>query len=845
MSYAAPYEEASAAAWRSWERKADAVIAEIGRRLLSYDEMDHYIGELVSAPNSPFAAITVVVHAGDPFDEVTFGESGDGDPDSTTVTFGNSDAYGRISLWPATTPGPMDRTRVNSKVINFVRAFWRSDGRDRVSTILNSQRGEVQQSLENAIAGWAQAGQVALIFGDIDHFKAWNDQRHQIEGDRLIRKLAAALLRRSPASALVVRRGGDEFLVAAPVDEPAKIIVDVVRLRREAEQDLTANEEPLDGQLQIGLSLGIAFISSPDALNYDALETRADNALKPLGIKQRGRVSIEQPTRKQEALSADTDLCVITALSEVGTTNPFANLWLSYVSTCAEWALNEATGDNAVDLVAERISTVLNDVDPNWDAREREANQIVGINPITGQRSMSAVDVAAALSHGIVRSGINSAEWQVSWALDGSAAAVTHIPSRTAVFRYGEQPLTEIIGLPSLNGDIALIDGHKAILVRIGMTTPELPNSLFAESVYVDDRPTTGGGLPDLWEAALAQIVASLNRLPNISLVLITGDESSGARTVDWLNRADEWGNEDIIDELAYKLGTSTHLIRDAGRRIASHVKVAGNVRGAVESILLELRDSPTLAETHSVASQRQDPPLRRLLSMEGMVLEREDGCRVATAYEAFPVALDIIRQHRGQSFHDQVGREYTELTDFKILLSNPTVDTVPRYHLNATESLSNYFQQEFCDPKGKFRAALDASEQLPKVLEHVAEAIQVDFATRRGILVVPHVPSGKADLAPLGLVSIRINPVPREDGFVLAFSYTWRTVEALVGLPYSLYGSIHFGEYLTEQIRHLIGNPARSLRMTQLSYIAHSLHMHVDEYAQNVARLIVNDATQ
>jgi hypothetical protein len=100
--------------------------------------------------------------------------------------------------------------------------------------------------------------------------------------------------------------------------------------------------------------------------------------------------------------------------------------------------------------------------------------------------------------------------------------------------------------------------------------------------------------------------------------------------------------------------------------------------------------------------------------------------------------------------------------------------------------------------------------------------------------------------VAPLGLVSIRINPVTHAGSNQLNYSYTWRTVETLVGLPYSLYGSIKFGQYLTTAIQQRVGSPRQNvLRMGELSYIAHSLHMYLDQYAQNVARLIVNDATK
>jgi hypothetical protein len=62
------------------------------------------------------------------------------------------------------------------------------------------------------------------------------------------------------------------------------------------------------------------------------------------------------------------------------------------------------------------------------------------------------------------------------------------------------------------------------------------------------------------------------------------------------------------------------------------------------------------------------------------------------------------------------------------------------------------------------------------------------------------------------------------------------------VGLPYSLFGSIKFAEYITSLVSEQLRPTDPGVLMGGLSYIAHSLHMFVDEYADQVARRIVND---
>jgi len=118
--------------------------------------------------------------------------------------------------------------------------------------------------------------------------------------------------------------------------------------------------------------------------------------------------------------------------------------------------------------------------------------------------------------------------------------------------------------------------------------------------------------------------------------------------------------------------------------------------------------------------------------------------------------------------------------------------------------------------------------------------------STRRAVLVVPHRLPDDGELSPLGLVSVRIAPRLRDDGPVLDASYSWRTVEALVGLPYSLYGSIMFAQELAAQIATRLPTAvARTMRIGTISFIAQSLHLFTDPYAQRIARQVIAEETE
>jgi hypothetical protein len=99
-------------------------------------------------------------------------------------------------------------------------------------------------------------------------------------------------------------------------------------------------------------------------------------------------------------------------------------------------------------------------------------------------------------------------------------------------------------------------------------------------------------------------------------------------------------------------------------------------------------------------------------------------------------------------------------------------------------------------------------------------------------------------DVAPLGLVCVRVVPRISATKLRFDFSFVWRTVEVLVGFPYSLYGSVKFSEHLTSLLRKNLPTDGNPIEMGEVSYTAQSLHMFTDEYGQIIARRIVNNAS-
>lgn len=141
-------------------------------------------------------------------------------------------------------------------------------------------RGAGERELDRALElADARAEPFALLLVDVDRFKAVNDTHGHAVGDRVLAGVAEALRACVRAGDLVVRWGGEEFLVALPG-------LDVAVARRVAERvrtEVAARDEA--GVPAVTASIGLAARRPGEAL--DALVARADVAL--YAAKEAGR----------------------------------------------------------------------------------------------------------------------------------------------------------------------------------------------------------------------------------------------------------------------------------------------------------------------------------------------------------------------------------------------------------------------------------------------------------------------------------------------------------------------------------------------------------------------------
>lgn len=162
-----------------------------------------------------------------------------------------------------------------------------------------------------AAAARRHGSQLALMFLDLDQFKAVNDSHGHQVGDELLVHVGAALRETLRESDVVCRMGGDEFLLLLPrVDGWDSVAATAERLLQavSAPHCVRSTNEPQ----RVGGSLGIAMYPA-DGADFDALVRAADLAMyrsKDLG---RGRYSfyhVDLDTTLRSRLEIERELGV-------------------------------------------------------------------------------------------------------------------------------------------------------------------------------------------------------------------------------------------------------------------------------------------------------------------------------------------------------------------------------------------------------------------------------------------------------------------------------------------------------------------------------------------------------
>lgn len=165
------------------------------------------------------------------------------------------------------------------------------------------------QHLQRALAQAREAGtQVAVLFIDLDRFKAINDTLGHHIGDGLLRSVASRLVQAVRSLDTVSRLGGDEFVV---VMRDVAGREDVQQLVERRLIPLIRQSHPVEGhELNVSCSVGIA-VYPEDGADLDELMRRADAAMyeaKTTGRDMAKFYSVETDQRAQARQSMEQHL---------------------------------------------------------------------------------------------------------------------------------------------------------------------------------------------------------------------------------------------------------------------------------------------------------------------------------------------------------------------------------------------------------------------------------------------------------------------------------------------------------------------------------------------------------
>jgi diguanylate cyclase (GGDEF)-like protein len=189
--------------------------------------------------------------------------------------------------------------RLNAMLVQTMRSE-RDNGRrarqDTLTGLLN------RAGLEEVVARRADTTTgLTLFYIDLDGFKTINDTIGHAAGDQLLVEVGKLMRQAAPATGVVARIGGDEFIILADEMDPASARQTAQRFI----ETLACTSFLLDGiESTVGASIGISTASGSQA-NFSTLMLEADRALYDAKLKGRSCAVLAPITSSNLYLACD------------------------------------------------------------------------------------------------------------------------------------------------------------------------------------------------------------------------------------------------------------------------------------------------------------------------------------------------------------------------------------------------------------------------------------------------------------------------------------------------------------------------------------------------------------
>ena len=766
--------------------------------------------------------------------EYNYGQRGEGEAQKHSIIGLKNNYKVKVEIWGK-------KSDINIEEYECVfKEYWNSSNTDNTTGFPTTEQLDIITKCNNTIKHHLEGkNKIALIMADLDHFKDVNDNNNHTVGSRVLGEFSQLLFSVFGDKGIIIHQSGDEFNIIFPYEEEVQIVQTVKEAR-----DIVKKHEFRDVKdLDLSMAVGVKCIND-EFKDFMTERNEAEKIYNDSGnrnsTKQRDSIRINNLQTisygKNNIKLGWTRLICNLDCSILG------NVYLEYIRKYAQERLDMEDFQN-------HVEEIINWINPEWE-KSNYALRITAVNnSFDSKAKFSELELCLAITQGLLKN--------------------PHFEQENIVFKSNNDYL-EILkeGKPIFrrenNCDVPVFEGQcedyyrkqssknckRAVLVQAGYDNASILEGLFYRVIYVDTRPATGGGLPDFWAATMCELLTIFKENSMISDILIYGNVEYTTYIVELLESIDNWETSEKYKYISQKTFKPIEDIQRFKNKYENHIffcKSECELYNKVcevykKQIQIEVKDSLS----QEIKKRRI---LDRNLSYKDIQLDISDGCRVETIADAYPIVLEILRHQRGKSnncIKDQAGRELLELIDFKIVLSNPKSSDLPDYYVYEEQLLKDYYDKILGAGDSLFRKKLIQNKQLDAMIFHIMQAINEDsrYATRRAILVVPNEVQDEENYSPLGLISIWLAPRFFDDKIIIDFSYNWRTVEAVVGLPLSMYASVRFAEELREMIREKTNSINYHIELGTVSYIAHSLHMFLDIESMDIVRGIINDAS-
>lgn len=723
--------------------------------------------------------------------------------------------------------------------------YWNNEYSDKTTGFPTTEQSLMLNKCNNTLKYYYENSQkVALIMIDLDHFKEVNDNSNHDVGSRVLGEFSQLLFSFFADYGIMIHQTGDEFNIIFPYSNMADIvnIVDIVKQAR----DKIETHSFTDAQgIKLSMAVGIKCIEN-ESLDYISARNMAEiiysNSNRKNSSKQRDSIRIDGIGNASYG-PMDLKLAWTRMICNLDCAIS-GNVYLEFIKKFSEH-------NSEIKEFQNQIGDILDWINPEWDTTNTNIRFTSKNIMMDTAEKFSKLELCLAITQGLLKNPYLLKN-KIFFKSQNNRLEV--YVDEKIIFECANDSSVENFEGNCINyyRENCNKKCKRVLLVQAGYDDYSIPEDVFYKVIRVDTRPTTGGGLPDFWAATMCELITIMKDNPIVSDILIFGKVQYTRNIIELLDSIKEWESNEKYNfkYIAQKTFKSIEDIRKFKDKFQERIYKCNDNTELFNKVYQiynsEIEEKIEYNVTKSIFKRRI---LERNLSYEGIALDICDGCRVKTIADAYPIVLEILRHQKKQkqyNIKDQAGRELLELTDFKIILSTPNSDDLPDYYAYDKQLLQEYYNKILGKENSLFRKKLMEKGQLESLIKHVVQAIKGknNYATRRAVLIVPNVVEDEDNYSPLGLISIWLAPRFVENGVVVDFSYNWRTVEAVVGLPLSMYASVKFAEEIINLIKEKVISCNYSIVMGSVSYIAHSLHMFLDTESMDIARGIINDAS-